>query len=373
MDFKLTEQQEMLRDVARAFFSREFPSARLREVEERGLSDFLPVYRKMGEMGFLGIGIPEEYGGSDGTWLDLAIVNEEAGRALVPTVHISSATLAGHALLGMGSGPTREKLLPRVTRGEMVIAPTYLEDGRPSRSPELSTTAHVGGDTVRLRGKKLFVEAFDVASMLLVSAREPSGAAGFFLVSRESAGVRWKERVLQSLERVADVEFDGVPVSTDGALATDWRGWLEAVDGAKVALAAYAVGAAAAALDSALQYSNVRKQFDRPIGSFQAIQHRLVDAAMQVEQARTLVSYTAWLRQAKGSCPREVAMAKLLATRAFRQAAYASTLTYGGYGFIVDQDIQLYFRRAKQVEHQLEGPALQREIIGQAWGAGPEG
>src|SRR3989304_3768229 len=144
MDFKLREQQEVLRDVARAFFSREFPSARLREVEERGLSDFLPVYRKMGEMGFLGIGIPEEYGGSDGTWLDLAIVNEEAGRALVPTVHISSATLAGHALLGMGSGPTREKLLPRVTRGGMGIAPTYLEDGRPSRSPELSTIAHVG-------------------------------------------------------------------------------------------------------------------------------------------------------------------------------------------------------------------------------------
>ncbi len=98
MDFKPSEQQEVLRNVARAFLSREFPLSRLREIEERGLGDFQTVYRKMGELGFLGIGIPEEYGGSGGTWLDVVIFNEEAGRALIPTVHVSSMTLAGHAV-----------------------------------------------------------------------------------------------------------------------------------------------------------------------------------------------------------------------------------------------------------------------------------
>ena len=138
---------------------------------------------------------------------------------------------------------------------------------------------------------------------------------------------------------------------------------MDVVDGAKIALAAYAVGAAEAALDMAVAYSKIRIQFDRPIGSFQSLQHKLADAAMQVEQARTLVYYTAWVRQERGSCPREAAMTKLLAGNAFRQAAYAATLTHGGYGFMEEQDIQLYFRRAKLLEHQVEGPGAQTEII----------
>jgi alkylation response protein AidB-like acyl-CoA dehydrogenase len=363
MDFKLSEQQQMIRDGARGFFKKEFPLSRLREVEKKGLAEFLPVYRRMGELGFLGIAFPEECGGSGGGWAELAVFNEEAGRALVPPVHVWAVTLAGQALLTMGSRAQRDELLPTVTGGQTVIASAYLEEGREPRTPELSTVAVARGDGFVLEGSKRFVEAFDVATMLLVTATEEAGGARFFLVPVDHAGLRHREWLLQSLDRVADVLFDKVAVSREAILPGDWDKWLSAVDGAKIALAAYAVGGAEAALEMAVAYSKLRVQFGRPIGSFQALQHRLADAAMQVEQARTLAHYAAWLRQEKGACPEEAAMAKLLAGTAFRQAAFAATLSHGGYGFMEEQDIQLYFRRAKLLEHRLESPEAQREIV----------
>lgn len=364
MDFKQTEQQELIRNGARAFFKKEFPLSRLRQVEERGLSEFLPLYRQMGELGFLGILIPEEHGGSGGSWVDLALFNEEAGRVLLPPLHVSAATLVGQALLSMGSAAQKEELLPLLASGQTVITPAYLEEGRDPRTPELGTVARATGGGFVLRGTKRFVEAFDVASSLLVLATDEAGAAKLFLVPREQSGLRHREWVLQSLDRVADVTLENVAVPMEATLqGTDWGAWFDAVDGAKIALAAYAVGAAQAALDMATAYSKMRVQFGRPIGSFQSLQHKLADAAMQVERARTLVHYAAWLRQANGSCPEETAMARLLAGNAFRQVAYAATLTHGGYGFMEEQDIQLYFRRAKLLEHQVESPEVQKEII----------
>lgn len=364
MDFTLSQQQKMIRNAVRDFFKKEFPSSRLRQIEAKGLSDFLPVYRQMGDQGFLGIAIPEEHGGSGGTWVDLAIFNEEAGRALVPTVHVSAVALVGQALLSMGSQAQKAELLPPLTSGQTVATPAYFEEGHEPRTPELRTVAIAQGDGFVVRGEKRFVEAFEVASTLLVAATDETGSARLFLVPRVSPGIRHREWLLQSLDRVADVALDGVAVPREAVLpASNWDAWLDVVDGAKIALAAYAVGAAEAALDMAVAYSKIRVQFDRPIGSFQALQHKLADAAMQVEQARTLLYYAAWLRQERGSCPREAAMVKLLAGNAFRQAAYAATLTHGGYGFMEEQDIQLYFRRAKLLEHQVEGPGVQTEII----------
>lgn len=364
MDFTLSDEQKMIQNAVRAFFKKEFPSSRLRQVEAKGLSEFIPVYRQIADQGFLGITIPEEYGGAGGTWVDLAFLNEEAGRALVPTVHVSAVTLVGQALLTMGSQAQKAELLPALASGQTVATPAYIEEGREPRTGEFHTVAVAQGDRFVLRGEKRFVEALDVAATLLVAATDDTGAVRLFLVPRASPGIRRREWLLQSLDRVADVALDDVAVPREAVLPTcNWETWLDVVDGAKIALAAYGVGAAAAALDMAVAYSKIRVQFDRPIGSFQSLQHKLADAAMHVEQARTLVYYAAWLRQERGSCPREAAMAKLLAGNAFRQAAYAANLTHGGYGFMEEQDIQLYFRRAKLLEHQVEGPGTQTEII----------
>lgn len=362
MDFRLSEQQALIRDTARAFFAKEFPPSRLREVEREGLTAFRPVYRRMGELGFLGLAVPESAGGAGGTWLDLAIFNEEAGRALVPPVHVTSAALAVPALLALGTA-RQQALLPLLLAGETVAAPAYLEGGDDRRSalPETGVTAD--GSRFVLRGRKRFVECFEIASTLLVTARQASGRPGLWLVARDSAGLRHHQWVLQSLERVADVELEGVVVEDGAALPGAWEAWLGVLDGGKIALAAYATGAAQAALDMAVAYSKVRVQFDRPIGSFQALAHKLADAAMHVEQARMLVHLAAWRRDTGGPGVEEAAMAKLVAGRALRRAAYTATLTHGGYGFMEEQDVQLFFRRAKLLEHRLGGPPAQEELI----------
>ncbi len=363
MNFELNEEQRMLCATARKFFAREFPPARLREFESRGWDAFMPVYRKMGEIGYLGIAVPEHAGGSGGSWIDLALFAEEAGRALVPTLQITSVVLAGQALLALGNEAQQRARLPALVAGEAAIAPAWIEGTEASREPVQATRAVTRAEATELDGTKCYVEGYAPASELLVSACDPAGAVVFLLVPREAAGIEAVEARLTSLDRVHHLRFTRVPVSPNCVLRGDWNAWLKVVDAAKIIAGAWAVGAARAALEMAVAYAKERKQFGRPIGSFQAVQHRLADASIVLEQASAMVRYAAWLCGTQGSCPREAAMAKLVAGRAVRLITHAATLTHGGYGFMEEFDIQLYFRRAKQFEHLLEGPVLQRELI----------
>jgi alkylation response protein AidB-like acyl-CoA dehydrogenase len=355
MHLALSEEQQMTRDVARRFFANEFPPRKLREVEERGLAAFMPVYRQMGELGLLGIGMPEDCGGN-GDWLDLALFAEEAGRALVPALQVIGVVLAGRALLALGgrNGQEQERVAKLIS-GEAVLVPAVQEGGDASREPAMSTTAGPAG----ISGAKRFVQGFEAATELLVAARDASGAVRFHVVA--ASGVPAREQRLSSNERVHDLEFAATPAPA--ALPGGWREWLDAVDAAKIVAGAWAVGAARGALDMAVAYAKTREQFGRPIGSFQAVQHRLADAAMALEQASSMVRYAAWLRASGADCGREAAMARLVSGRAVRQVTHAATLTHGGYGFMEEQDITLYCRRAKQLEHLVEGPVIQRELI----------
>ena len=358
MDFSLSEEQTMTCDAARKFFAREFPLQRLREVEAQGLAEFMAVYRKMGELGFLGIGVPEDCGGGGGSWLDLALFAEEAGRALVPTLQITSVVLAAQALIAFGGTKKSRDRVARLVSGETVITPAWLEGEEAGREPGSATTAAPHEDRIELNGIRRYVEAYDVAS-----ASDIRGNTCFYLVPRASPGLSAEEKRLSSLDRIHDVRLGGVSLPATAALGGGWDDWLEVIDASKVIVAAWAVGAARAALDMAVEYAKVRQQFNRPIGSFQAIQHRLADAAIAVEQATAMVRYAAWLRGSSGQWKREASMARLVAGRVVRQVAHAAMLTHGGYGFMEEYDIQLYFRRAKQFEYMVEGPMLQRELI----------
>ena len=361
MNFEPSEEQRMLCESARRFFAGEFPHARLREVESQGLEAFLPVYRKMGELGYLGTAIPEEHGGAGGDWLDLALFAEEAGRSLVPTLQLTSVVIGAQALLRAGK-PERGRIAA-LASGAAILAPAWLEDAEAGRDPAQATRAAAAGDTLRIDGAKRFVQGFDVAAELLVPVRGPEGETRFVLVPREAAGIAPTALRLSSLDTVHDLGFTAVGVARERILPLTWSAWLEVNDGAKIIAAAWGVGAARAALEMAVGYAKDRKQFGRPIGSFQAVQHRLADCAIALEQASALVRYAAWLRAGGGDCAREAAMAKLVAGRAVRQVTHAATLTHGGYGFMEEFDIQLYVRRAKQFDQLVEGPAAQRELI----------
>ena len=361
MNFQPSEEQRMLCESARRFFAGEFPLARLREVESQGLQAFLPVYRKMGELGYLGIAIAEEDGGAGGDWLDLALFAEEAGRALVPTLQIASLALGAQALLRLGKA--ERSRVAALAASTAILAPAWLEDAEAGRAPVESTRAAASGETLRIDGVKRFVQAFEVATELLVPVCGPEGDTRFVLVPRHAAGIAATAQRLASLDTVHDLGFTAVSVARERMLPLQWSAWLEAIDGAKIIAAAWALGAARAALEMAVGYAKDRRQFGRPIGSFQAVQHRLADAAIALEQACALVRYAAWLRAGGRICAREAAMAKLVAGRAVREITHAATLTHGGYGFMEEFYIQLYVRRAKQFDQLVEGPALQRELV----------
>ena len=359
MNFQPNDEQRMLCDSARKFLSREFPLARVRETESRGLASFLPVYREMGHLGFLGIGIAEEAGGSGGDWLALALFAEEAGRALVPPLAITSVVLGAQALLALGETDR----VATLASGEKILAPAWLEGTESDRNPPRATRTSLRATEAVIDGAKRFVQGFEVANELLVPADTGKGSAGFAIVPRESHGIVATPETLTSLDVAHELRFMAVRVPRQAVLSAPWSAWLEAIDGAKIIAAAWALGAARASLEMALTYAKDRKQFGRPIGSFQAVQHRLADAAMVLEQASAIVRYAAWLRASRASFAREAAMAKLLAGRAVRQVTHAATLTHGGYGFMEEFDIQLYFRRAKLLEQLVEGPATQRELL----------
>ncbi|MCC6209925.1 MAG: acyl-CoA/acyl-ACP dehydrogenase [Burkholderiales bacterium] len=362
MDFAPNEQQRMSCDAARKFFAREFPPQRLRQVEQEGLAAFLPVYRRMGELGYLGIGIAERDGGAGGDWLDLTLFAEEAGRALLPTLQITSVVLGANALLVLGGAEHRDRVRS-LAAGASVIAPAWLEDTDESREQRFATRAEESSAGVTLQGGKRFVAGWDVAQEILVVARRPEEETSWVLVPRTVAGLFSSALRLSSLDTLHDLRFDSVALPKSAELRGAWNTWLDALDGAKIVVAGWAVGAAGAALDMAVAYAKLREQFGRPIGSFQAVQHRLADAAIALERAVAIVRYAAWLRATERAGRREAAMARLVAGRTLRQVAHAAMITHGGYGFMEEFDIQLYFRRARLLEWLIEGPALQQDII----------
>lgn len=361
MDFQPNEQQRMLCAAARKFFAQEFPLARLRTVEAQGLAAFLPLYREMGRLGYLGLAIPEDSGGAGGDWLDLALFAEEAGRALLPTLPISSLVIGAQALLQMG-GDGAERIAALVS-GERILAPALLEDAEADREPPRKAHALASGDGFELTGEKRFVYGFDVADELLIPLCADAAQARLAIVPCGGAGISATDLTLSSLDRVYDLRLQAVRVGRHCLLEGSWNTWLELIDGAKIIAASWAVGAARAALDMALRYAGERQQFGQPIGAFQAVQHRLADAAIVLEQASAMTRYAAWRRASAAPCRREAAMAKLMAGRAILQVTHAATLTHGGYGFMEEFDIQLYCRRAKLFDQLVEGPVLQRELI----------
>ncbi|MBI4330777.1 MAG: acyl-CoA dehydrogenase [Chloroflexi bacterium] len=268
-----------------------------------------------------------------------------------------------------------------------------MEDGANPRLCNLQTIAAETPAGITVRGRKGMVGHFDVADRFLVTAGNPPGPTGpdailekrleillrqitesapgqtgpdailLVLLDSSRKEIACRPLRLQSGELTADVDFRDAPADRDACMTCRWADWLRLVDRAKIALAAYCVGAARAALDMGVAYAKERVQFGKPIGSFQAIQHKLAEAACSTELAKIAVYQAAWLSDHQANCEGESAAAKLLAGEAVGKAALNSALTHGAYGFSMDNDIQFYFRRIKSLQHEIEGPETQKELI----------
>ena len=372
MNFGFSEEQEMLRRSARDFLEKECPMRLVREMmeDERGHSPGL--WQKMVELGWTGWIVPEQYGGVGLSFVDLVLVLEEMGRVVLPGPFLSSAVFATVALLEGGSEAQRERYLPALAGGERIATVALWEPSGRLDADGVTATAAPEGDGYRLSGEKLFVPDALVADLLIVAARRPGSrgeeGVSLFCVETGAAGVaRTALRSMDQTRKLAEVALDGVRVEADALLGGEGGGWrlVERIaDRGKVALCAESCGGAEKVLELSVAYAKVREQFGRPIGSFQAIQHKCADMMVQVESSKSATYYAAWaVANDVPEAPLAAAMAKAYCSDAFRQVAGEGIQIHGGIGFTWEHDMHIYFKRAKSSEVTFGDATWNREIV----------
>ncbi len=355
MDLDFSEEQEVMREMVRGVCDEYAPLETVRAMEDDAVGFPSELWKQMAELGLLGIAIPESYGGSEQGALDVAIVYEEFGRSLCPSPHFVSAILSAGILLEGGSEEQKKTWLPKIASGEAILTPAWLEPKGSDGPRGIQLRARADGDDIVLAGTKRHVLFASSASALLVLARSGDGDRDIdlYLVDPASAGVTLRQQ--QSL--ASDTQYEvtlrdvRVPVANRiGAAAQGWNLFESAMYDGIIALSAQAIGGAQAALDLTVQYAKDRHQFDKPLGAFQAVAHYLADAATAVDGGRTLVYEAAWARSENRPIERLAPMAKLFACQTFRDLTAMAQQVFGGVGFTIEYDIQLYFRRAKQLQ-----------------------
>jgi alkylation response protein AidB-like acyl-CoA dehydrogenase len=345
MNFDFSDEQKVLRDQARKFLSQHAAPARVRKILETDALYDIELWKGMAEQGWPGTAIPESYGGAGFGYLELCVIAEELGRSLAPTPFSSSVYLATEALLLAGSDVQKKKWLPKLAMGE-AIGSFALAEGAAAPSPKsIGTQARDG----KLSGTKMPVADGDVADIAVVLARTADDGLSLFLVDLEGAGVRCTTvKTVDPTRSHARIVLDGAAGELLGAAGQGWALTQRILDRAAVLMAFEQVGGAQAALDMAREYALGRFAFGRPIASFQAIKHKLVDMYVATELARSNAYYAAWaLSTSAAELPVAAAAARVSATEAFWLSAKENIQTHGGMGFTWEFDCHLYYRRAK--------------------------
>ncbi len=361
MDFALSEEQELLSKSARDFLSTECPKSLVKEIEasEEGYSP--EPWKKMAELGWMGLALPEEYGGAGFSLLDLAVLFEEFGRAATPSPMFSTVVMGALPILDWGTEEKKKALLPKVATGELILTMAIAEP-EVDYDPRFVATRAVPQDGgYVISGTKLFVAYAHIADYMLVVART-EGAAGnnegitVFIVDAKTQGINLTPLTTIAADKQFEVVFDKVSVSSGDVLGKLNNG----VSLLKASLAkaaaiqcAIMVGGAEQELEMTANHAKTRVQFERPIGTFQAVQHRLADMLTDVNGARW-ITYNAVWRLCEGlSAGREVAIAKAWTSSACQRVATSAQQLHGGSGLDLDYDLHYYFRRAKAYELNL--------------------
>ena len=369
MFFAFDADQDDFRASLRRFLADKAPLAQVRRASETDLGYDPALWQQMsGQLGLAGLHLPEEHGGSGTGLLEPAIVMEETGRALTSSPY-AACLLASLAVLRFGSQEHRDELLPAIAAGELVATLAVAETGSPAGLAGLQTTALSRGDGVSLSGRKVLVEHGHSADVLVVSATGPdAGPAGarLYVVRADAPGLtRTRTSALDLTRPVAQIDLDATPAVALGDVAD----LAVLVDLWCALLAAEMVGGTEACLDMAVAYAKDRYQFNRPIGSFQAVKHRCAEMLVALDGARAAAQYAVFAADRGSPELATVApLAKAEAAEAFTGAAGSTIQVLGGIGFTWEQDAHLYFRRAWADAGLLGSPAAQRARLADAIG-----
>jgi alkylation response protein AidB-like acyl-CoA dehydrogenase len=377
MDFGFSEEQEMLRSSARDFLGKEAPMAYVRRMMEDETGHTPELWRKMADLGWMGLILPEAYGGSGLDFVDMVVVLEEMGRVVLPGPFFSTVILAGVAIAEGGSQKQKETNLPKIADGSLKATLANLEPSGRWDADGIQLQAKPAGGGHTLDGTKLFVPDANVADLFVVAGRAPGtkGAEGvsLFLVDAKAPGVTVTMlKTMDQTRKLGEVVFKGVQVGGDGVLGTPGQGWklLDRVaDRAKVGLAAEMCGGAQKVLEMSVEYAKVREQFGKPIGSFQAIQHKCANMLVEVESSKSITYYAAWaVANDVAEAPLAAAMAKAYTSDAYRHTAGEGIQIHGGIGFTWEHDMHIFFKRAKSSEVTFGDATWNREIVAQLIG-----
>jgi len=372
MDFAFSEEQEMLRRSARDFLAKESsPSVVRRLMEGDGYDPAL--WRTVAELGWTALGIPEEYGGV-GTFLDLVVVLEEAGRALLPGPFFSTMGLAVPVLIEAGTETQKKEVLGAIAEGKARATLAFTEPSGRWDAASVQLAAKQRGGGWQLDGLKLFVPDAETADYMVVVARtrgEGEEGITLFLVKGKPKGMTVTPLETMDLtRRWSEVRFEGVQLESDSVMGPPDKAWprlKRALEWATAALCAEMVGGVQKVLETSTEYAKTRHQFGKPIGIYQAVSHKLADMLVLSESGRSATYYAAWTIDADAP-DRSLAssMAKAYVSDAYRKVAGDGIQVHGGIGFTWEHDMHLYFKRAKSSEVTLGDATYHRELVAQA-------
>jgi len=371
MNLGLTEEQEMLKTSARDFLEKECPKQLVRQLDESDQGYSPELWRKMAELGWMGLVFPEKYGGSGGSFLDLIVLIEEMGYNILPGPFFSTVVLGGLTILAAGSEEQKKEFLPKVASGEMILTLALTEPSADYNAASIKTKATARNDGYVINGTKLFVPDANVADYILCVARtketkNPEDGITIFLVDTRSPGVKCTLLKTLARDKQCEIIFGNVTVPKKNILGKPDQGW-PIVEGtiqkATVAKCAEMVGGAQAALEMAVRYAKERVQFGRPIGSFQAIQHYCANMVTDVDGSRFITYKAAWEVSEGLPATMDVAIAKAWTSEAYGRVTLLAHQIFGAIGFTMDHDIHLFYRRAKAGEIMFGDGDFQRAIV----------
>jgi alkylation response protein AidB-like acyl-CoA dehydrogenase len=365
----LTEEQEELRDSVRRFLASRSPMTRVRQVTESPEGYDRTLWERMaGDLGLQGLAVPDRYGGAGFGQVEMSIVMEELGRALVPSPFLGSAVLAASALMALDDEDARRELLPGIASGDRIATLAAAEGPGGWDGGRVGTLAAFDGGGWRLDGVKTLVLAGCQADLMMVTARA-GDELGFFTVEAGAPGLRRDELAgLDLTRRLARIELSGVPARR--LVCEDATAALSGVlDLASVALAAEQLGGLQRCLEMSVDYAKARAQFGRAIGSFQAVKHMCADMHVAMELGRSAVRYAAWAAaEQPDELPAAAGLARAYCSEAFFRVAADTIQVHGGIGFTWEHDAHLYYRRAKSSELLFGRPAQVREQLAERLG-----
>ncbi len=376
MDFSLSEEQEMLKKSARDFLDEKCKKTLVKEMakDERGYPPAL--WQEMAGLGWLGLVFPEKTGGSGMSFLDLAVLLEETGRACLPGPFFTSVVLGGLTILDAGTEAQKQAYLPGIANGDTIVTMAITEQEAAYDAADIQVKAVKSGSDFVINGTKLFVPDAHVADQIICAVRtKTSGKSedgiSMFLVDRKSPGITCQALKTIAGDKQFEVVFDKVKVPAERLLGTLDQGWplvRRAVERAAAARCCEMVGIMQKALEITVAYAKDRKQFSKPIGSFQAVQHHCANMASDVDGARFSTYQAAWKISEGLEASVEVAVAKAWMSEAFNRVITLAHQVHGAIGCTIDHELQYYTKRGKEGELTYGDGDFYRETVARSMG-----